>query len=134
MRVAARGTTIKASGAAAAAVFDALTTRVDKRLAPGAQVAYTIHFEDHGQDFLEWDIGADGQVLDSRPCQAWVWAGQCVTARPEPGALVRLMHGQQLHGHQQKVVTYPVAKVVTRITRNTPTTRATAPLVAPEDC
>jgi hypothetical protein len=35
----------------------------------------TIHFADHGQDFLEWDIDAEGNVIDSRPLQAWIWVG-----------------------------------------------------------
>jgi hypothetical protein len=35
----------------------------------------TIKFEDHGQDFLEWDIDDKGIVVDSRPCQAWLWNG-----------------------------------------------------------
>jgi len=34
----------------------------------------TVHFEDHGQDFLEWDI-KDGVVVDCRPFQGWIWNG-----------------------------------------------------------
>ena len=34
----------------------------------------TVHFEDHGQDFLEWDI-EDGIVVDCRPFQGWHWNG-----------------------------------------------------------
>jgi len=34
----------------------------------------TVHFEDHGQDFLEWDI-KDGVVVDCRPFQGWLWNG-----------------------------------------------------------
>ncbi len=37
---------------------------------------YVIHFEDHGQDFLQWMIGEDGYVLDSQPFQRDVWAGK----------------------------------------------------------
>jgi hypothetical protein len=37
----------------------------------------TVYLEDHGQDFLEWDI-KDGAVVDSRPYQAWVWNGTIV--------------------------------------------------------
>ena len=40
-----------------------------------AQKNYTIHFEDHGQDFLEWDVDANGTVIDCRPFQAAVWVG-----------------------------------------------------------
>lgn len=44
----------------------------------------TVYFEDHGQDFLEWDI-EDGVVVACRPFQGWVWEGtrvipmRCVT-------------------------------------------------------
>lgn len=34
----------------------------------------TVHFEDHGQDFLEWDI-KDGVVVGCRPFQGWLWIG-----------------------------------------------------------
>ena len=37
---------------------------------------YIIHFEDHGQDFLEWHIDKDGYVLDSKPFQRNIWAGK----------------------------------------------------------
>lgn len=33
-----------------------------------------VYLEDHGQDFLEWDI-KDGVVVDCRPFQGWVWNG-----------------------------------------------------------
>lgn len=35
----------------------------------------TIFFEDQGQDFLEWDINDDNEVIDSRPFQRRVWVG-----------------------------------------------------------
>lgn len=34
----------------------------------------TIFLEDHGQDFLEWDI-VDGWVVGCRPFQGWLWNG-----------------------------------------------------------
>lgn len=34
-----------------------------------------IHFEDKGQDFLEWDVDQNGMVVGSRPYQADVWRG-----------------------------------------------------------
>lgn len=50
----------------------------------------TIKFEDHGQDFLEWDIDQNGIVTDCRPYQKRVWVGHQVHS-PEtlqPGSLV----------------------------------------------
>ena len=43
-----------------------------------AQAIKTIHLQDHGQDFLEWDVDAEGNVVACRPCQAWVWVGYVV--------------------------------------------------------
>ncbi len=37
----------------------------------------TVHLEDHGQDFLEWDI-EDGIVVGCRPAQGWMWNGTAV--------------------------------------------------------
>ena len=51
---------------------------VQRRLRKLSTVATTIRFEDHGQDFLEWDLDADGKVIESRPCQSWVWCGRLV--------------------------------------------------------
>jgi hypothetical protein len=38
----------------------------------------TLTFEDHGQDFLEWDIDENGKVVECRPFQGWVWEGAVV--------------------------------------------------------
>jgi len=35
----------------------------------------TIFFEDQGQDFLEWDINDENEVIDSRPFQSRIWTG-----------------------------------------------------------
>ena len=35
---------------------------------------HTIAFEDHSQDFLEWDV-KDGVVVACRPFQEWAWKG-----------------------------------------------------------
>lgn len=35
----------------------------------------TIVFEDHGQDFLEWDIDGKGIVVGCRPFQGSIWCG-----------------------------------------------------------
>ena len=34
----------------------------------------TVHLEDKGQDFLEWDI-ENGEVVACRPFQEWLWKG-----------------------------------------------------------
>lgn len=39
----------------------------------------TVHFEDKGQDFLEWDVAHDTKgrlvVVACRPFQEWAWKG-----------------------------------------------------------
>lgn len=106
-----RGTTVKATGAAAQALFDALTTKVDPRLAAQRIGPCTVHFEDHGQDFLEWDLDEHGQVVACRPFQALVWCGKRVMAPP--------VVGQKLHLRRpdgsETLINYPVAKVVRQV-------------------
>lgn len=38
----------------------------------------TIHFEDHGQDFLRWTVDGLGRVIDCQPFQGHVWIGLIV--------------------------------------------------------
>lgn len=49
-----------------------------QQLCAKENTAVTIHFEDGGQDFHEWDLNAEGCVIDSRPFQATMWCGDCV--------------------------------------------------------
>lgn len=37
-----------------------------------------ITFEDHGQDFLRWDIAETGEVRNCKPMQGWLWDGRKV--------------------------------------------------------
>ena len=38
-----------------------------------------IHFEDHGQDFLTWEVNSEGVVVDCQPFQAFAWCGRKVS-------------------------------------------------------
>jgi hypothetical protein len=40
--------------------------------------AVTILFEPGKKDFSEWDLNAEGCVIDCRPCQAFAWCGNYV--------------------------------------------------------
>lgn len=85
----------------------------------------TIYFEDKGQDFLEWDLDKDGQVIGCRPGQSWVWIGakvlHCAEIRKGLRPLI-LLKGEQPAGFPRmllhKVERYELApglvKVVTR--------------------
>jgi len=103
-----RGTTVKAKGTAAQALFEALTSKIDPRLAATAGEPYRIHFEDHGQDFLRWDVDANGVITDSQPYMAGTWVGLQVLQRPEPGQLVGFRNRDGL----VKQIKYAVSKVV----------------------
>ena len=71
----------------------------------------TITFEDHGQDFLEWDI-VNGIVTDCRPCQASVWIGvRVLNRRLGRGVLVRV----QTKGAAALTMNYPIVKVRKRV-------------------
>lgn len=75
-------------------------------------VVTTIHFEDHGQDFLEWDIDDNGAVVDCRPFQRWHWCGGFVlNTCIQPGDIVAYSKPP----HRLMAVRYPIA----RITSNT---------------
>lgn len=79
-----------------------------RRLGPD-EVVTVIEFEDHGQDFLEWDVLSDGTILDSRPFQASTWC--CCRALNAgslfPGGPVRIRtpRGEEL------TINYPIAKL-----------------------
>lgn len=69
----------------------------------------TLYFEDHGQDFLEWDVADDGFVLDCRPFQAWHWVGHFVqVVHAEDGKTYADFEDA---GGTVRRINYPVARV-----------------------
>lgn len=42
-----------------------------------------IEFEDHGQDFLKWEIDEAAIVIDSKPFQFGIWGGCQVLNKDE---------------------------------------------------
>lgn len=68
--------------------------------------AVTVTFQDHGQDFIEWDID-DSKVIACRPFQASIWCGREVHSIPTPGEQLRIT------GHDGKLsyIKYPLTKV-----------------------
>ena len=68
----------------------------------------TIYLEDHGQDFLEWDI-EDGSVVGCRPFQGWLWNGtQVHNTDIKPGDILDIT---PKNGERTKL-NYPVERVV----------------------
>ena len=75
----------------------------DSILATGSA---TVHFEDHGQDFLRWHIKAS-RIVGCEPFQASVWCGREVLSIPKVGGriCIRASDGTELW------IKYPVSKV-----------------------
>jgi hypothetical protein len=72
-----------------------------------AAAVKTVHFEDHGQDFLEWDVDTQNKVVACRPYQSSVWVGKRLVAAPKKGGKCAYMHDGELH-----TIKYTVTKVV----------------------
>ncbi|MDO9334186.1 MAG: hypothetical protein Q7T57_06675 [Dehalococcoidales bacterium] len=73
-----------------------------------AKFTGTVELEDHGQDFLEWDL-KDGVVVACRPFQGWVWNGTLVhNTVITPGAILRIT---MMRKGKKTTLKYPVAKV-----------------------
>ena len=68
----------------------------------------TITFEDHGQDFLEWDLDDAGVVVACRPFQSTFWVGKVVNNHAD------IKKGEQAVLSGGRYILYPIAKVLTR--------------------
>ena len=68
----------------------------------------TITFQDHGQDFLEWDLDDAGVVVACRPFQANMWVGKVVENHADiaRGGIALLSN--------LRYIRYPIVKVSTR--------------------
>jgi hypothetical protein len=88
-------------------------TRTPVAAAPVAApaVAMTILFTDRGQDFTEWDVDADGVVIDSRPFQAWMWCKyRVVNEDLRPGDHVQIQPLEAPLRHPT-TISYPVRQI-----------------------
>ena len=86
---------------------------VQRRLRYFEKVAAQLEFEDHGQDFLRWDLDAKGKVIGCGPFQASVWVGLNVMCfqKLKAGDTVfyeRRDTGGKYHGSS---INYPLKKV-----------------------
>lgn len=76
----------------------------------------TIHFVDYGQDFLEFDIDHQGNVLKVRPFQGWAWSNIQVTNHVgiERGDFVSFTRNGN---PTPRFICYPVSDVTTNPSR-----------------
>ena len=74
-----------------------------------------IEFEDHGQDFLVWEVTilghGFGQIDRSYPYQGSIWAGQFVLNMDDlkPGGLVEVSPSPN---HKVTTINYPILSVI----------------------
>jgi len=64
---------------------------VQRRLRHFDKVAIVLHFTDHGQDFLRWELDGMGKVIGCEPFQGFVWKGKYVMGHD------RLRAGDTVH-------------------------------------
>ena len=86
-----------------------LTSKL-RQLCAKSLTLMTLRFADAGQDFLEWDLDANGCVIDSRPFQASTWVGMRVI---DP---MHLCLGQtpaivSWTDWQESILRYPIVKI-----------------------
>lgn len=55
-----------------------VASAVHRRIRHLDRVATVVTFEDHGQDFLRWELDAKGTVIGCEPFQASIWCGNVV--------------------------------------------------------
>jgi hypothetical protein len=66
----------------------------------------TIVLEDHGQDFLEWDVDDKGVVVGCRPFQERIWKGtKIINKRPRSGSVLKISIRKDLRVKGSPVVT-----------------------------
>lgn len=66
----------------------------------------TVHFKDHGQDFLRWHIKAS-RIVGCEPFQASHWCGREVVSIPKVGGRICI----RTAGGTDLWIKYPVSKV-----------------------
>jgi hypothetical protein len=69
-----------------------------------------ITFEDHGQDFLTWQLDNNGIVVASEPFQSWVWSGVKVLHpdRLRAGSTLAYKRGPK---KRFSTIRYPIASI-----------------------
>lgn len=75
----------------------------------GKKTLTTIHFEDHGQDFLKWVINEKGHIVECTPAQGMIWTRWVVTDKKfKKGQRVNIINGTA-----KLQIKYPIEKVET---------------------
>lgn len=83
---------------------------VQRRMRHLNRVLTRIHFEDHGQDFLRWELDANGKVIGCEPFQFATWRGVKVF-QPSLLAVGDLVHFYSSQDKSLRHIVYRVSKV-----------------------
>jgi len=71
----------------------------------------TVHLEDHGQNFLVWDI-EDGIVVGCQSFQGWGWSGTKVhNTNIQPGDILDITTPRG----ERVTLNYPVERVIDKV-------------------
>lgn len=88
-----------------------VVSALNKRLRHLDKIALTLHFEDHGQDFMRWELDLAGKVIGVEPFQFSIWGGVKVL-QPQllrKGSIVRFVNPGE--STEEKTIRYPLTKV-----------------------
>ena len=90
-----------------------VATAVQRRLRYLDKVAAILEFEDHGQDFLRWELDAKGRVIGCGPFQAFSWVGcqVLVFEKLKAGDSLFYERRSKSGGCSGGSIRYPLAKV-----------------------
>ena len=83
---------------------------VQRRMRYLDRITTVLHFTDHGQDFLRWELDVKGHVIGCEPAQAWLWLGKRVLFHEalRPGGLV---HFVSKGDSDSRNIRYPLERV-----------------------
>lgn len=84
---------------------------VRRRLRYFDQVVTVLHFEDHGQDFLRWELDAKGKVIGCEPFQGFVWKGKYVMGHEQLQAGATVHYRTKGESTSASNIRYPLARV-----------------------
>jgi hypothetical protein len=70
----------------------------------------TVTFQDHGQDFLEWDIDLQKEeIVGCRPYQSRIWCG--LACRQKVFEVGKQVSFERADNHETRWINYPIEEI-----------------------
>lgn len=88
-----------------------VTAAVQRRQRYLGKVAAVLHFTDHGQDFLRWELDINGKVIGCEPFQGSVWNGKQVMNHRLLGAGDTVYYRTRGESTSASCIRYPLERV-----------------------